>query len=282
MAQAGAVPSWRRRIRFRPDRPRSLGGIDIPAAAQRRILESLGCVIAEADAAWSVEPPSWRGDIEGEVDLVEEVLRIHGYEHIPTVPLARDAALPRPALDPAQRRTGFVRRSLAARGLVEAVTFSFMPAGQAELFGGVAPALHVANPISADLDAMRPSLLPNLLAAARRNADRGFADGALFEIGAQYRDDTPTGQDLMATGLRTGRTGPKRWDDPGRPVDAFLAKADAIAALAAAGLAGRFASGRRRAAVLVSPRPRRQPSARAKAARLVRRDPSGGARRPSS
>jgi phenylalanyl-tRNA synthetase beta chain len=106
------------------------------------------------------------------------------------------------------------------------------------MFGGGGEALRVANPISAELDAMRPSLLPNLLAAARRNADRGFHDSALYEIGAQYRDDTPEGQDLMATGLRAGRTGPKRWDDPGRPADALLAKADALAALAAAGLSG--------------------------------------------
>jgi phenylalanyl-tRNA synthetase beta chain len=143
--------------------------------------------------------------------------------------------MPKPALTPAQRRVDFVRRTLVARGLVEAVTFSFMPRPLAELFGAAPDALRLVNPISADLDQMRPSILPNLLAAARRNADRGFPDGALFEIGPQYRDDTPEGQDLVAAGVRTGRTGPKRWDDPGRPVDAFLAKADALAALAAAG-----------------------------------------------
>ena len=238
IATSGAEPQWRRSIRFRPDRARSLGGIEIRAGEQRRILDSLGCTIAEEGAAWAVEPPSWRGDIEGEADLVEEVLRIHGYEHIPVVPLTREAPLPKPALDQGQRRAGFVRRSLAARGLIEAVTFSFLPAAQAELFGGGDPTLRLVNPISADLDTMRPSLLPNLIAAARRNADRGFADVALFEIGAQYRDDQPTGQDLMASGLRAGRTGPKRWDDPGRPVDAFLAKEDAMAVLAAAGQAG--------------------------------------------
>jgi phenylalanyl-tRNA synthetase beta chain len=149
--------------------------------------------------------------------------------------MERDTALPRPALSPAQRRAGFVRRSLAARGLVEAVTFSFMPAAQAALFGWSDERLRLVNPISAELDVMRPSILPNLLAAAQRNADRGYPDGALFELGPQYRDDTPEGQDAMATGVRTGRSGAKRWDDPGRPVDAYIAKADALAALAAAG-----------------------------------------------
>jgi phenylalanyl-tRNA synthetase beta chain len=120
---------------------------------------------------------------------------------------------------------------------VEAVTFSFMQGSIAELFGQVPDTLRLANPISADLDVMRPSILPNLLIAAQRNADRGFPDVALFEVGPQYRDDTPEGQDLVAAGLRSGRSGAKRWDDAGRPVDAFMAKADALAAIVAAGLA---------------------------------------------
>ena len=148
------------------------------------ILEALGCAVeAVAGGDLAVEPPSWRGDIEGEADLVEEVLRITGYDHIPAVPLPRETALPRPALIPARRRSELVRRALAARGLVETVTFSFISAREAALFGGAKPELRLVNPISADLDAMRPSLLPGLVAAARRNADRGFADAALFEIG---------------------------------------------------------------------------------------------------
>jgi phenylalanyl-tRNA synthetase beta chain len=232
---AGAVPEWQRSYRLRPDRVATLGGVDLPGETQRRILDALGFGIAEQNGAMTVAPPSWRGDIEGEADLVEEVLRVHGYDAIAAVPLERDTALPRPALDPAQRRVGFVRRTLAARGLVEAVTFSFMAAGDAALFGGVKPELRLINPISADLDVMRPSILPNLLAAARRNADRGLADSALFEVGAQYHDDTPEGQATVAAGLRHGQSGPRHWRDPGRPVDAFAAKADALAALAAAG-----------------------------------------------
>ena len=237
VAIAGAVPEWQRRYHLRADRVETLGGVAISAPDQRRILEDLGCKIANESDGFAVEPPSWRADIEGEADLVEEILRIRGYDEIPSVPLPRDFVLPKPALAAAQRRAVQVRRSLAARGLVEAVTFSFLPRAQAALFGGGSEALTLANPISADLDQMRPSILPNLLAAAQRNADRGFSNGALFEIGPFYKDDTPEGQIATATGLRSGSTGVKRWDDPGRPVDALLAKADALAALNAAGVA---------------------------------------------
>ncbi|HTC18941.1 MAG TPA: phenylalanine--tRNA ligase subunit beta, partial [Stellaceae bacterium] len=233
---SGAVPGWRRTLRFRPDRSRSLGGIELAAGEQKRILEDLGCAVTEEADHFSVEPPSWRADIEGEACLVEEVLRIHGYEHIPAVSLPREEALPKPALTPAQRRASFVRRSLAARGLVEAVSYSFMSLKQAAYFGGVSENLKLLNPISADLDVMRPSILPNLLDAARRNAERGLKDCALCEIGPQYRDDTPEGQALVAAGLRAGDARPKRWDSPARAVSAFDAKADALAALDASGI----------------------------------------------
>jgi phenylalanyl-tRNA synthetase beta chain len=237
VAVAGTAPHWRRTLDFSPKLVRSLGGVDVPAEECGHILDTLGFAVDKRAGAFVVTPPSWRGDIDGPADLVEEVLRIYGYERIPTVPLTREAALPKPALTAAQRRTGFVRRTLAARGLVEAMTFSFMPKAQAELFGATPASLRLVNPISADLDQMRPSILPNLLAAAQRNADRGVANAALFEVGPQYRDDSPQGQDLVAAGVRVGRTGVKRWDEPGRPVDALLAKADALAALAAAGVA---------------------------------------------
>jgi phenylalanyl-tRNA synthetase beta chain len=140
-----------------------------------------------------------------------------------------------PALTPAQRRSGAVRRTLAAQGLDEAVTWSFMPGAQADLFGGVPDSLRLANPISADLDVLRPSILPNLIAALGRNVDRGFADLGLFELGPAYRDDTPDGQQLVAAGARQGNIEPPHWSAPARPVDALDAKADALAALAAAG-----------------------------------------------
>ena len=136
---------------------------------------------------------------------------------------------------PRRRRLELVRRTLAERGLVEAVTFSFISSGTAELFGGAKPELRLVNPISADLDAMRPSVLPGLVEAARRNADRGFPDVALFELGPLYRDDTPDGQANVAAGLRAGRLRPRHWREPAREADLYDAKADALAALAAAG-----------------------------------------------
>jgi phenylalanyl-tRNA synthetase beta chain len=232
---AGAVPDWRRTIGLRPDRVRSLAGADVPADEIRRILVALGFGVGDAKPLIAVTPPPWRGDIEGEADLVEEVARVWGYDRVPAVPLERQTALPKPALTPAQRRVFMARRALGARGLVEAVTFSFLPSAQAALFGGGKPALAVANPISSDLDAMRPSILPNLLVAAQRNADRGIPNAALYEVGPQYESDAPEGQREMASGVRVGRTGAKHWADPSAPVDAFLAKADALAALAAAG-----------------------------------------------
>ncbi|HUC10300.1 MAG TPA: phenylalanine--tRNA ligase subunit beta [Stellaceae bacterium] len=233
---AGAVPNWGRRYLLRTGRPASLGGLDVPEEESAAILTALGCTVeSSASGDLSVAPPSWRGDIEGEADLVEEVLRIKGYDQIPAVPLPREAPLPRPVLAPARRRSELVRRTLAARGLTEAVTYSFISAREAELFGGAKPALRLVNPISADLDAMRPSLLPGLAAAARRNADRGYPDAALFELGPLYRDDTPAGQVLAAAGVRAGQTGPRDWRDRSGSVDLFQAKADALAALAAMG-----------------------------------------------
>jgi len=233
---AGILPDWRRRYVLRPERPATLGGLGVPPEESAAILNALGFAVerlAEGDLV--AEPPSWRGDIEGEADLVEEVLRVKGYDLIPVVPLDRDTALSRPSLNPAQRRAELVRRTLAARGLIEAVTFSFISSREAELFGGGKPELRLVNPISADLDAMRPSLLPGLVSAARRNADRGYPDVALFEVGPLYRDDTPAGQTLAAAGVRAGHTGPKHWREKGRVVDLYDAKSDALAALAAMG-----------------------------------------------
>ncbi len=233
---AGAAPDWRRRYVLRAARPASLGGLDVPAEESAAILRALGCTVEPLDRGdLAVEPPSWRGDIEGEADLVEEVLRIKGYDQIPALPLPREAALPRPALVPVRRRSELVRRALASRGLTEAVGFSFISVREAELFGGGQPGLRLVNPISADLDAMRPSLLPGLVAAARRNADRGYSDVALFELGPLYRNDTPEGQVLAAAGLRAGQSGPKHWRAASGPVDLYQVKADALAALAAMG-----------------------------------------------
>ncbi|MFQ5773414.1 MAG: phenylalanine--tRNA ligase subunit beta [Kiloniellaceae bacterium] len=235
VVSAGALPDRRRRIALRPKRVAALGGVDVPPDEQTRILTDLGFEVESNGEALSVGVPSWRNDIEDEACLVEELLRIHGYDAIPQVALEREAPLPRPAVTPAQRRAGHARTALAWRGLDEAVTFSFVSGRDAALFGGVADDLRLVNPISADLDVMRPSVLPGLAAAAARNADRGFADAALFEVGPQYADATPEGQTLVAAGLRAGRAGPRHWAARARAVDAFDAKADALAVLSACG-----------------------------------------------
>ena len=158
------------------------------------MLAALGFKPTEKNGRIQADIPSWRADVEGEADLVEEVMRIYGFDHIPAVPLEDRRALPEPAITPAQRRVQISKRLLVSRGLMEAVTFSFMENRIAERFtSGNKPPVKLANPDRADLDAMRPSILPNLLQAAARNAARGLGDLALFEVGPQYSDDTPEG-----------------------------------------------------------------------------------------
>lgn len=151
---------------------------------------------ADEGDTWQVAVPSWRPDIDGEADIVEEVLRIVGYDTIPAEPLARTTAITQPALTVTRRRAGWARRALAARGMTEAVTWSFMPQAHAELFGGGDESLQLLNPISTDLSTMRPSVLANLATAAGRAHDRGFADTALFEVGPIYQSARAEGQRL--------------------------------------------------------------------------------------
>jgi phenylalanyl-tRNA synthetase beta chain len=232
---AGAAPEWRRQYSLRDTRIAELGGLAVSPTESSTILEHLGFRVKPVTDALVVEPPPWRGDVVGEADLVEEVLRVRGYDEIAPVPLPRETVISRAAIEPRRRRAELVRRTLAARGLTEAVTFSFLSTAAAERFGGGQPSLRLVNPISADLDQMRPSVLPNLLDAARRNADRGFPDIALYELGPLYRDDTPEGQANVAGGLRGGRLSPRDWRVKPNEPDLFTAKEDALAALAAAG-----------------------------------------------
>ncbi len=233
---AGVEASRNITVPFRPCRVASLGGVDVPEPQALNILKCLGFESQKKGDGFQIRVPSWRNDVHCEADLVEEVLRIHGYDAIPAIPLAVDPALPRTGAGaPARRRVQLVRRSLAARGMVEAVTWSFLARSEAEAFGGK-DALALENPISAELDRLRPSILPNLILAAGRNADRGMADLALFEIGAQYAGLEAADQSLMASGLRAGQTGPRHWGQTPRNIDAFDAKADALTALAAAGV----------------------------------------------
>lgn len=237
MVVAGAAPAGRPAIALRADRVGTLGGLDVPAPEQRRLLEALGFAVTPRSRGLDATPPSWRGDVEGEADLVEEILRLVSYDEIPAVSLPRLSALPKPAWSKAALGRDLVRRALASRGLVEAVTWSFMHRKDAELFGFADERLVLMNPISADLDVMRPTILAPLARAAQRNADRGRPDAALFEIGPCYADPTPQGQTTVAAGLRAGQTGPRHWAARPRAVDLFDAKADVLAALEIAGVA---------------------------------------------
>ncbi len=232
---AGAPPAWQTTIPLRPDRVSRLGGVELDAAAVRGYLEALGCTVAEgAEGVLMVAPPSWRVDVREEHDLIEEAIRLHGFDNVPAVPLPRDP-MPAAVLTAPQKRMIAVKRTLATRGMMESVTWSFMPRAWAERFGGGQDAMVLANPISSDLDAMRPSILPNLIAAAGRNAARGFGDVALFEVGPRFHGGEPGEQALVATGIRAGVARDRHWSGPARPVDVFDAKADLMAVLEAAG-----------------------------------------------
>lgn len=232
----GAEPDAGATVSFRPARIGQLGGVAITADTIRDILQRLGFTIENTDAEiWQVKAPSWRRDVEGEHDLLEEVLRIHGYDAIPVEPLPRPSVA-KPAFTDDQRRAGVVRRALACQGLSETTTWSFLSAAHAHLFSQGSAPVALENPISSDLDVLRPSLLPNLIAAAGRNAARAMPDIALFEIGPRFEGDSPGDQTLMAGGLRAGQTSPRHWDAKVQSVDVFDAKADALAALKAVGV----------------------------------------------
>ncbi len=230
---AGAIPEWRREIAFNTARVRKLTGLELDDARIFSILEALGFESDSTSSPAKVTPPSWRPDVHGSADLVEEAVRVHGINEVKPTPLPRLHAVAKPILTPMQGRVRLARRGLASRGLSEAVTWAFCSKQQAELFGGGQKALELANPISSELSDMRPSILATLAAAAQRNIDRGMRDVALFEVGAHYANETPEGQSTSAAGLRAGNT-TREWQGTSAP-DVFTAKEDALAALAAAG-----------------------------------------------
>lgn len=232
---AGGNPEKGRSLDFRPDRVKELAGVDVPRDEIQRILAVLGFEISGDSETWQVKIPSWRSDIVHEACLVEEVVRINGFDNIPVTPLPRETTLPKPALNLSQKRRAVTRRTLAARGLTEAVTYSFMGEKEAALFAETPDSIRIANPISSELSVMRPSALANLIQAAGRNADRGFANADLFEVGPEYFGDGPDDQRISAVGIRSGLTGPKHWSKAPAPVDAYMAKADALAVLEALG-----------------------------------------------
>jgi phenylalanyl-tRNA synthetase beta chain len=234
---AGEGAEWQRQIAYRPSRMAELTAVDVPPERQVEILQKLGFVVSQSsDDDWSVEPPPWRGDIVGAADLVEEVMRIVGFDAIPETALPRLNVVSAPAVSASQKRPHTIRRLLAGRGMMEAVTFSFLDAKTAERFGGGGEALTLVNAISSDLDTMRPTIMPNLLSALMRNAARGENDAAIFEVGPVFLNDGADDQRIAATGLRYGMTASRDWTATARPVDWADAKADALAVLAGLGV----------------------------------------------
>lgn len=228
ITRAGEPPVTPRTIQYDPARAETLGGLAVAPERQKDILERLGFTVG---GNWSVTVPTWRRDIDGAADLVEEVIRIEGIDNVPVTPLDRAPGVARPTATPEQKLERKVRRAAAARGLDEAVTWSFLSQAEADAFGGGAWTL--ANPISEDLKVMRPSLLPGLLSAAARNLNRGAGSVRLFELGRRYLADAerPTLGVVLAGDKR-----PRGWQaGKAAPFDAFDAKAEALALLAAAG-----------------------------------------------
>jgi phenylalanyl-tRNA synthetase beta chain len=263
VTEAGTPPVWQRSASLRFERIAGLGGSDIPPDEAVASLERLGFTVQSRDATRvTVAVPSWRNDIaaaialeqsetldpavaakaaegcaeiEPECDLVEEVLRLRGLDAVPPVSLPRVSPVPLATLTPRQNRVALARRTLAAQGLAECVTFSFMSASDAALFGDTPETLRLTNPIAADLDQLRPTPIATLGLAAQRNAARGYPDVSLFEVGPEFAEGAPEGQRLVAAGLRAGST-PRNWLVPARSVDAMDAKADLWSALAAIGV----------------------------------------------
>ena len=223
---AGEDPRWEREIQFRSERVKTLCGVDVSREESEKILTSLGFKV-KGDRVF---PPSWRPDIEGEADLVEEVMRIYGYDKLPALSMI-SKEMPKVLLSPVQKKEMSARRALAERGGYQAITWSFMSSERAKFFNS--KGVRLGNPIASDLDEMRPSLIPNLIDAAKRNLDRGYPNVALFEVGPQFIGSKPGEQEAMASIVRIGKNHGRHWLDVDREVDVFDVKEDAIATLGA-------------------------------------------------
>ena len=236
---AGEEPNPKTVIAFDPTRVEKLTGLKLKNQEIVGVLKNLGFTVEGSGNKLTVTAPSWRPDIHGSADLVEEIIRIAGVDNVPVTPMYRAPGVTKAVMTEGQKRIARTRRVLAGRGLVEAVTWSFIPRPDAELFGGGQPELELANPISSEMSVMRPSLIPGLAAAARQNANRGFSDFALFEAGQVYSGDQPEDQRIAASGLRLGTArlagGGRHWSGETKSVDLFDVKADALAVIGALG-----------------------------------------------
>ena len=237
---AGTLPEDDHVIDFPVSEILRLTGIDIGIAQASDILERLGFKVTGSGQTLRVSVPGYRPDVHGKADLVEEVMRINGVNEIEPQPLPALSSVGSRILTTGQMRTRNARRTLAARGMSEAVCYSFIPKAHAEAFGGGAAHLSLANPIASDMSDMRPSLLPSLLAAAQRNADRGFGDLAIFEVSHVYGGTLPEDQKRVAAGLRRGtaklEAAGRHWSGNAATVGVFDAREDALAVLAACGM----------------------------------------------
>ncbi len=225
---AGSEPDWHHTIEFDFGLVKKICGIDLPKEECIGILERLGFTV-DGNV---LSVPSWRSnDVKQSADIIEEIIRIHGTDDLPYEPL-RGTELPVSILLPHQKREASVRRALASRGLNQAITWSFMDSKLAQYFDS--KGIKISNPIASDLDEMRPSLIPNLLSAVKRNQDRGIKDVQLFEVGPEFYSYTPNEQRLVAAGVRAGNMTPRHFLETQRAVDVFDAKADALTGLTAA------------------------------------------------
>lgn len=240
IVQAGDVPEWKREIEYDPAYTGQLIGVDVAEDRQKEILEALGFVVSTGKT-WTITPPPWRPDVFGKADITEEVIRIVGFDEIPTESVHSKGAVPASAETILLSRARQARAALTARGLNECVTWSFMNREIASEFGSNDnAALTLSNPISNEMDQMRPSILPNLIEAAGRNAAMNMGNVALCEVGPTFQSFKPDGQSYMAAGIRAAANAERHWSDANaaRDVDALDAKADAIAALESCGAPG--------------------------------------------
>ena len=207
---AGNLPNDKKQITFNPNYVKTLTGMDLPSERMIEILQSLGFDVEDQqNPQWKVTVPSWRPDIDGKADLIEEIIRIYGLNHVPSVALPRSHAVTKPILTLPQKRMSLARRILATKGMVELITWSFISQKQAQAFGNAN--IKLSNPISIDLSYMRPSLLPGLLLATRRNIERDFTNLALFEAGQVFTGSKPKEQHMCISGIRYGKETPRHW-----------------------------------------------------------------------
>ncbi len=223
-------------INFEPNIIYQLTGVKIENKLSKSILEKLGFKIVSEDNIWEITPPTWRPDIDGVADIVEEIVRINGYEKIPSIKLSRNNYIAKPAMSTKHRQAFFASRILASRGYNEVITFSFLNKTMAEQFNGGGLALNLVNPISSELADMRPSIIPNLLLAVQKNVNIGIQDLSFFEVGPIFKGDSPEEQITTITGIRYGYKIKKDWQKDASQFDFYDIKLDVIKTLDAIGV----------------------------------------------